>query len=634
MTTIAGTEAQQSDAEPVLTPKISSRWALAPWHLLVLIFWVSFYLILSYLPLRGTDLWGHVIYGNWILENRTLPSEDPVLPFSEGMKVVDSAWLSQVVFALVEQRGGEEWLACLFALTVLSSYLLLAWTYSLQCGRFGVAMISVLAVLAVGWSRLTTIRPEIFAGLCFASLLLLIVSSKSPGTGRDIDGEGKVRSLRLWIGVPVIFLLWANLHGSFLCGWAVLGCFFLGHLIEVAWKKRNLRDVVGDTGVRRWLCLCELAFLATLINPYGIDLVIEAITFSSNDNLVDILEWQPLVVLGIGGVEYALSWLVLLVLFRHSRQRVPVAHVLMLVVFGISVVFGVRMLSWYAAIFGLVATPHIADLVARLLAWRREHVERTREHQAEREEPESEPAEEELANENVDEDIEEDEQEHEFFLPPGKSWKYSLVGGLIIWMGVAFSPLSYIVLGGKTPRTQEQMLDPETPLELTEYLRENPPQGQLFNAQWWGDWIVWDGPPGVKPFMTTNMHLVPHRVWRDYMSVLRAQADWRLILDKYRIDTVVVDRARQANLETLLRLQRDWRIAYQDEQAMVFRLSSRPTASVAPEPKEPPAKDQGSNVPSPPANTDSPQAPSKGKAAVEPKKPVETSEKDAEKPGN
>lgn len=582
-------EIATSPSEPRLEAKLDSKWALAPSHLTLIFLWILLYLLLSYAPLRGTDLWGHVMYGRQILEQRALPSADPFLPLAQGMPVVDGAWLSQVIFAWVEQRGGAEWLSCLFALTGLCTYLILARTYFLQSRRPWVMMLSMIGVVAVGWSRLLTIRPEIFAALCFATLLWLIVSShaseQAPQESAESASSGATarrnRPWRMWLGVPLVFLLWANLHGSFACGVAVLGCFFLGRVIEIGWKTLDWRAVVDDRDVRRWLLWTELAVVATLINPYGVDLWLNTLVFAGNENLRTVLEWQPLVILGVGGVEFALSWVVLTVVLRHSRQRMPMAHVLLLGLFALAVVFGVRMLTWYAMVFGLVMTPHFRDLAARWFPVSEDETSAAGARVAAGGVIPARLSDEPLTNTGEEGEPLEEEEEGESLLPAGRAWSYSLIALLLIWIAFMTSPTSYAVMGRKTPRSAATIYGKETPLALTEYLRENPPTGQIYNPQWWGDWLVYDGPQGIQPFVTSNIHLVPRQVWRDYLSVLAAQADWRTILSKYAVNTVVLDRSQQENLVSLLRRQQDWRMAYSDDQAMVFTRTRAPGTNVS-----------------------------------------------------
>ena len=355
---------QSTEPEHVpLTPVVNHRYALRPRHLVGLALFGFLLLYLNYLPLWHTDLWSHVSYGQWILDHRALPDKEPFLPLATGMPVVDSAWLSQVLFAWIDRAGGAAWLSNAFALTVLLGYLIWARTYYLLSDRWSVMILGVVLSLGVGWSRLSTIRPEIFGGLCFALVCWLIVRSER----QEENAERHSTNWSLWLGIPTIFVLWTNLHGSFLCGIALLGCFALGEIIQVAWQRRSLREVFADRRVRRYGLLTELALLATFINPYGVDLLIYSVSFARNDNLRDVLEWTPLVILGIGGREFAFSLVALLFVWRHSRRAIHPREICLLGVFSLAAIAQIRMLSWYAPVFALVVVPHLADILQR---WR------------------------------------------------------------------------------------------------------------------------------------------------------------------------------------------------------------------------------------------------------------------------
>src|SRR5262245_7154488 len=118
-----------TEEEGALAPLLSQRFALGIEHVAVCVLFVAFLLYLSYIPLFFTDIWGHVEYGRWILDHRALPAEDPFLTLGQGMRVVDNAWLSQVIFSLVDMRLGADGLGSLFGLVVITSYLFLARTF-------------------------------------------------------------------------------------------------------------------------------------------------------------------------------------------------------------------------------------------------------------------------------------------------------------------------------------------------------------------------------------------------------------------------------------------------------------------------------------------------------------------------
>lgn len=335
----------------------------------------------------------------------------------------------------------------------------------------------------------------------------------------------------------MLFATWVNLHGSFVCGWAVLGSYLLGRMIEVGWKSRRLSAVLADRDVRRRLVLVELAVLATLMNPYGADLLIYTARFSQHSNLRQVMEWAPMTIPGVGGLEFALSWVLLLVVLRHSRARVRAHHVFLLAVFAALAVSSIRMMSWYAPIVVVVLMPHLRDLSQRFARF----ANRT------------------AAGERR----------------TGRKWHYSLACVLMVWITFSFSSLSRPLLGGPV-RTEAQLYANQTPRGATRHLRDNPPPGPIFNPQWWGDWLGWDGPPGLQVFVTTNIHLVPSHVWNDYLLISNAEPGWEKALQRYRISTVVVDRQNQPLLAEVLRAAEGWSLRYDDESALIYSREATP----------------------------------------------------------
>ena len=237
--------APRESTEPLLIPVLGPQWAFGLHELAVTAAFALLFLFLNHVPLRGTDLWGHVAYGRQILDNGALPTVDPLLPLADGMRIVDLMWLSQVTLAAVDSLGGAEALLGLFTVVVWLTYLLIARACYLETRHAGLATIVTALALNVGWNRLTTIRPENFAMLFFTALLWLLVGHNV--RRRESVFENRIQGdARLWLGVPVLMGLWANMHGSFPCGIVVLGCYWLGQVIETAWQERSVKAVLTD----------------------------------------------------------------------------------------------------------------------------------------------------------------------------------------------------------------------------------------------------------------------------------------------------------------------------------------------------------------------------------------------------
>jgi hypothetical protein len=512
--------------EPSPEQPPTPRWYLTFADVPIAFFWGLMFWVLNKASLPNGDLWGHVVYGSWILDHGSLPTDDPMMPLAAGIGVVDDTWLSQVILAAVEGAGGFDWLSNLFAVLVVVTYLFLARACYLVSGSKWVASAGVLAALYLAWERSATFHAETFGALCFAVLLWLVA-----GSGAGTGDRPPRRSL--WLAVPALFVLWANLHPSFVFGLAVLGCCVAGRIVDVGRDARSVGRVLEDRALRRWLVLGELAAAATLVNPYGLGLILHVMGWAPQGIPRGPQGWQ-LSLQGGSGLALVLSFLLFAVLAASGGRKTPAAHVLLLVFFAAAAAAAARDAAWYAPVFAVVSMPLWSD------AWSRWRAARGR------------------------------RQEPADAGPPGclgRSRIHTLVCAMILGTAFVLSPLGLGLFWGLS-RTVGQILHPSTPLGVTGYLQANPPSGQIYNPLGWGDWLAFDGPPGLAPFVTSRVEQVPYPVWTGYQRLQQAGYEWERILRRFRIDTVVAETG--SRLARALRFTDGWSLAYDDFQAQVF----------------------------------------------------------------
>ena len=83
-------------------------------------------------------------------------------------------------------------------------------------------------------------------------------------------------------------MLWANLHGGFLIGFAVFGYYIFYQSILFIFKKtKNLKEIFF------LIFIFILSILATLITPYGIELYSFLTSYSDTFYMSHINEWLP-----------------------------------------------------------------------------------------------------------------------------------------------------------------------------------------------------------------------------------------------------------------------------------------------------------------------------------------------------
>jgi hypothetical protein len=230
--------------------------------------------------------------------------------------------------------------------------------------------------------------------------------------------------------------------------------------MDIGRRTRSWRCVWRDVTVRRLLLLLELAATGVLLNPYGLGLYAEVLSFGGNANLKDLVEWDPLTIRVPFGQAAAVIAVVLCIVYRLTPRRVRAGEVLLLFGFGAMALWHSRMLVWWSVVAAYYLALHGAAIWQR---WRRvQHV------------------------------------------PSPRSGKWSVVTGGLIWICFAYTPFGLTLLHGRPADPEaaaeqfRRSVSDQTPIDAVEYLKTKQLQGQLFNTYEWGDYLLWAGPENVR----------------------------------------------------------------------------------------------------------------------------------------
>jgi hypothetical protein len=212
---------------------------------------------------------------------------------SGGSDALYSYWLASLLFLGLSKTGGLALTALVMGVCVATLYAFV-WRClrEFQLGPVSATLIVLLTAL-MGSNNWST-RPQIFALPLFGASLYLLI--------RWLKGQ----SQPLWF-LPLIALLWANLHGSF-----VLLFILLGSALIAGGGKRK---------VLAWVLLACL--VATLLNPYGIRIWVNTFAMIGNDAINKFSsEWQPPVNLGWQMNLFFASFLIMILVSACTKQKV------------------------------------------------------------------------------------------------------------------------------------------------------------------------------------------------------------------------------------------------------------------------------------------------------------------------
>lgn len=223
-----------------------------------------------------------------IITTTGIPKADPFTFTMPSYPFVDYEWGSNVLLYVVYSHSGKMLLAFLFALfAVLSMHIL---THKKTPEHFLLYSLGLSGIV-----QYMGIRPQVLSWVFVAILIKVLYDKKLWNTWR--------------FGIPLLMLLWVNMHGSYPIAFIILGGYKAVEALEL--KKIDFKDIL--VGV--------LALGATLINPYGIQNWVEVISQMGFTSLYrkTIGEWQPAYTHLVFGYWFLLALLIFFV-WRYKAK--------------------------------------------------------------------------------------------------------------------------------------------------------------------------------------------------------------------------------------------------------------------------------------------------------------------------
>lgn len=234
----------------------------------------------------SNDLWWHLATGRYMVETKTLPLRDVFSWTMSGHDWINHEWLFDALSFKVFHMGGLSALIGLKIVLIVSALSFMA--LSLHRARVP-ALLSGAALLLAFWASR-------YGWNVRADLVTLLFTSALCFSLRQYKRQGRLRALALW---PLVFLLWANLHGGFILGLAVLGAYSIGTFIEQ--RKAPL------------VALWGVCAFATCLNPWGWRMhhsIFEAMGLLQTGDISEWMRtpWHPLQLFWMCAVGYGLVW--------------------------------------------------------------------------------------------------------------------------------------------------------------------------------------------------------------------------------------------------------------------------------------------------------------------------------------
>lgn len=259
-------------------------------------------LLLSIQVITDPDFGWHLRVGQYIVETRSIPRLD-LFSFSlPSYPYVYHSWLSEAIMFISYEFFGLAGTTFMFAAVLTTSLYFLYKISQFFSTKINPAFFLLIIPLA---NSIAGSRVRAFGFLLTTVLYYLFL--------KYIYKNSRL----IWV-LPMVFVLWVNLHGSF-----ALGLFTFGLLIlsSQLFSKPNLAKV------KVLVFIFLLSAIATLVNPYFLEAWKQALSMTSNSywNLMEInVDWKPLISSGSPGWIFGLlvaGFLFVIFFFENKTDK-------------------------------------------------------------------------------------------------------------------------------------------------------------------------------------------------------------------------------------------------------------------------------------------------------------------------
>ena len=515
-------------------------------------------------PIADADFWWHLRTGQWMVETRAVPHADPfsftnqVTTNGDNSKTwIAHEWLSELFIYVIYRIGGFGLLILAFAAIITATFFLVYLRSTEHPYVAGFALLLGALAAAPTWG----VRPQMISYLLSALFLFLL------------DRYAGSRKTKYLIPLPLLMLLWVNLHAAYALGFAIIGIYIVGDIFELIKAKvtktgpANLptpkngsfqqletaptgtpsRPSATENSLRRQAsrpCRCDfnrrrisqpfnsdesqnnililcgillLCVLAALANPNGIRLLAYPFeTLSSQAMQQNIQEWfSP----DFHQIEWQpLAWLILALIGAGllGRKSLSPTRVLLTLVFGYMALRSMR----HAPLFAIAALPVLAEEIGSLVRTRSE------------------------------------------VRPARGALKW--VNFLLVACVVLVAGLRFVSVVQEQSATEKEKF----PAAAVDWIIQNHPAGNIFNTYGWGGYLIWRLYPEYQVYIDGRADVYGGAFIADYLRIESGEAGWQASLARNDVRIALLEPG--SLLARDLRQSPDWEIAFSDEQSVLF----------------------------------------------------------------
>lgn len=492
-------------------------------HIKNFIFYISLFMICAVISIlrndADLDLWHRMAVGKIYSQLGSVVSHDIFTYFPSKALWVDHEWLSGVVFYNLTHYFGDYGITAFKIVSLFIVLLLIYKTNQLifpEQGKHRIVFY-IVAILEICTGLISTLRCQAFTYIFFILWLYLLE--------RIRRGENRL----IWV-FPVTALIWANMHAGFAAGFGLIIFYAAGEFLN---KKSYLK----------YLGILALCIPVTLINPYGLKYwhyLAEALTMARPY----ITEWEPIKpfesfysLLGLKLQFLLIVPSIIYAVFTAYKNKnsekirldwVEIIAVVVTLYLSIKHNRHVIFFSIILAVFGfkyyvMFMNFLFADVKKKILSFV-------------------------------------PQEKHHLVYFAKYIFTYGLISGFFI-MTILSEPIKVKL--------------EKYPPKAVEFIKINKLKGNLLVPFNWGSYALWKlHPQNLISIDGRYEETYTNQAYADSCEITFYGKKWKETFNKYHHDVVLL--YKDTAIEKALRKLKDWKVVYEDKEAVVFLPSSFP----------------------------------------------------------
>ena len=462
----------------------------------------------------------HIRTGQQILAKHAIPRVDSFSSTMAGRPWFAWEWLYDTAVGKLEGTLGLNGVVWLTAVGIAAVF---AWMFRLLIVRGTNLLVALLLVLlTVSASMIHFVaRPHVVSWLFTLAWFWILDSSE-----RDaVDGRGDHGARWLW-ALPLMMLIWVNVHGGFLVGFVLLGIFLLGAIWTWFRARENrieelVERIAAGKRARILAAVGLLSGVASLVNPYGWKLYSHIYHYLSNRFLMDhIEEFQSPNFHGIPQRCFLVLLLITIAVLALRGRELRMSQ-------GLTVLFAV-----YAGLYASRNIPVSSILLAMVVGPQASLSRGFTQRMA---------------------DVE--------IRQRGHLWP---ILGIVVTLAIAANGGRL----GSSSLMNAHFDSKRMPVQAVSYLEQHEVDGPVLSPDYWGGYLIYRLYPKSRVVVDDRHDLYGEEFFKSYLKMIHVERGWDEFLRTHPVSCVLLP--RDGALANTLLVNNGWKEIYADDVAIAF----------------------------------------------------------------